>query len=175
MKKNTAVLCLLAILCLVGLNITGTEQSEPTKPPRASADAPRYFSVNYTAAKWEKIVPELGPDSPEITILRVDLKTGATDLLIRNPRKMHVPQHWHGANETHTILRGTMVFECDGKRDTLGPGSFNYIPRRTTHQAWLPDEGLVFITVDAPWDITWVQGPPTAADLGANPPPGPRK
>jgi hypothetical protein len=27
----------------------------------------------------------------------------------------------------------------------------------------------VFITVDAAWDITWVNGPPTKADLGKTP------
>ena len=25
--------------------------------------------------------------------------------------------------------------------------------------------GLVFITVDGPWDVNWVEGPPTDADL----------
>lgn len=73
---------------------------------------------------------------------------------------MHVPRHWHSANETHTILRGRMVFECEGKREELGPGSFNYIPSKMVHQAWLPDDGLVLITVDAAWDLNWVDGPP---------------
>jgi hypothetical protein len=33
------------------------------------------------------------------------------------------------------------------------------------HEAWLPAGALVFITVDGAWDVNWVEGPPTAADL----------
>jgi len=29
----------------------------------------------------------------------------------------------------------------------------------------LPAGSLTFITVDGAWDINWVEGPPTAADL----------
>jgi hypothetical protein len=52
--------------------------------------------------------------------------------------------------------------ECEGVRDTLTAGSFNYIPKRMPHRAWTPDaEGtLLSITVDGPWDINFVGGPP---------------
>ncbi len=116
--------------------------------------------MKFEDVKWQKIFPDWGADSPEIAILRVDPKTQATQLLIRNSKVMHVPPHWHSANETHTILSGTWVFECDGKRDGLGPGSFNYIPGKMAHQAWAPENGLLFITVDAAWDVNWVNGPP---------------
>lgn len=160
-------LATLVLLPVVAIGLAATIEGLPNQAP---PDSPHYFSVNYQNAQWQKIVPELGDASPEITILRVDSKTQATHLLIRNPRKIHVPLHWHSANETHTVLAGTMVFECEGKRDVLGPGSFNYIPARMVHQAWLPDGGLVLITVDAAWDINWVQGPPTPADVGVEPP-----
>jgi mannose-6-phosphate isomerase-like protein (cupin superfamily) len=119
-----------------------------------------YFSVNYADIKWEKILPDWGDASPRIAILRVDAKTQATHLLIWNPVAMHVPRHWHTANETHTILRGRYTFECDGKKEEMGPGSFNFIPSKMVHQAWLPDDGLVMITVDSAWDLNWVDGPP---------------
>ena len=119
--------------------------------------------------KWQQLIPDLGEASPEITILRVDPATQATHLMIRNPKKMHVPRHWHSANETHTVLAGSMVFECDGQRETLGPGGFNYIPSKMVHQAWLPDNGWVLITVDAAWDINWVDGPPGPEVIGKTP------
>ncbi len=160
-----------AVLAMSAVGTVSSESVEPAQPAGGEVAAPAgYSSVSYQEARWQKIVLELGADSPEIAILRVDPGGSATQLLIRNPRKMHVPLHWHSANETHTILRGTTVFECDGKRDVLGPGSFNYIPSKMAHQAWLPDDGLVFITVDAAWDINWVKGPPTAADVGVSPP-----
>jgi mannose-6-phosphate isomerase-like protein (cupin superfamily) len=112
--------------------------------------------------KWDKIIPELGDSSPEITILHVDQKTGATKLMIKVPQNFHVPKHWHSANETHTVVSGTFIMDHDGKREELGAGSFNYVPSKMVHEAWTkPDEGaLLFITVDGPWDVNWVEGPP---------------
>src|SRR5215212_1633610 len=115
--------------------------------------------------KWDRIIPELGENSPEIAILHVDQNTQATKLMIRVPKDFHVPKHWHTANETHTIVSGTFIMEhIDGQRHELGPGSFNYVPAKAIHQAWTkPDEGtLLFITVDGAWDVNWVEGPPQA-------------
>jgi hypothetical protein len=47
----------------------------------------------------------------------------------------------------------------------LGPGGFNYMPARMVHEAWTTAGAVVFITVVGPWDVNWVQGPPTSADL----------
>jgi quercetin dioxygenase-like cupin family protein len=147
----------LALGMVVGSSLFAGEQ---TPEPKA-----HYLGVNFKDVKWEKMFPEFGNDSPEISILRVDPKTRATQLLIRTPTAMHVPKHWHSANETHTVISGTITFECDGQRETLGPGSFNYMPRKTMHQAWTSAGHVVFITVDSAWDINWVEGPPTAKDI----------
>jgi mannose-6-phosphate isomerase-like protein (cupin superfamily) len=136
----------------------------------AAGGASQAMSARYEDLKWQAIVPELGNDSPQISILRVDPKTSATQLLIRTPKKMHVPMHWHSANETHTMIQGTAVFEHEGKREELGPGGFNYIPAKMQHQAWISEGSVVFITVDGAWDVNWVSNPPTKADLGQTPP-----
>ena len=94
--------------------------------------------------KWQRIVPELGERSPEIVILRVDPNTQATQLMIRVPKNTHVPKHWHTANETHTIMSGTFIIECEEKRVELGPDSFNYVPSKMAHEAWTgPEEGTL--------------------------------
>ena len=136
--------------------------SKAAEPPAAS-NHPLFLKLQ--DVKWERIIPDLGAMSPEIAILRVDPKTQATHLLIRTPKGIHVRKHWHSANETHTMIRGTAVFECDGKKMELGPGGFNFMPAKMVHEAWLPEGSLTFITVDAGWDVNWVEGPPTAADL----------
>ena len=55
----------------------------------------------------------------------------------------------------------------------LGVGSYNYVPGKMTHEAWTTarEGALLFITVDAAWDINWVNGPPKPQDLmvGARP------
>lgn len=132
-----------------------------------SQPAEHAMNVRFTDLQWEKIVPELGDRSSEIAILRVDQKTQATQLMIRVPKDFHVPRHWHTANETHTVVQGTFIIECEGKRETLGQGSWNYVPRKMVHEAWTtPEEGAgLFITVDSAWDLNWADGPPKPSDF----------
>src|SRR5213082_1682941 len=136
---------------------------EPVASPEAAVKAPEF--KNLSDLKWNKILPDLGADSPQISILHVDPKTHATSLLIRTPKAIHVRKHWHTANESHTMTIGTATPACDGKKSEIGPGVFNFMPAKIVHEAWLPTDSLAFITVDGAWDINWVEGPPTAADL----------
>jgi quercetin dioxygenase-like cupin family protein len=154
-----------ALMIVLSLLAGAVPLAQQPKP----ATAGQAMSARFDELKWQTLVPELGADSPQISILRIDPATQATQLLIRVPKRVHVPMHWHSANETHTVLRGTWTFEHDGARDELGPGGFNYIPAKMHHQAWASDDALVFITVDAAWDVNWVSGPPTKADLGKSP------
>lgn len=136
-----------------------------TSQPDARSD--HALNVKFGDLKWERMVPELGNRSSEITILRVDPGTQTTQLMIRVPKNFHVPKHWHTANETHTVLSGTFIIECEGQRMALGAGSFNYVPSKMPHEAWTTaeDGALLFITVDKAWDINWVGGPPTPKDF----------
>jgi hypothetical protein len=135
----------------------------PIASPDAAVNAPEL--KNFSDLKWDKILPDLGADSPEISNLHVDPKTHATSLLIRTPKAIHVRKPSHTANESHTMIKDTATLACDGKRAEIGPGGFNFMPAKMVHEAWLPANSLTFITVDGAWDINWVEGPPTAADL----------
>jgi mannose-6-phosphate isomerase-like protein (cupin superfamily) len=142
------------------LNAAG--QTAPP-PPTAAANAPMFVPLG--EVKWQRIPPFPGRPAPkpkdpwpEIAILREAPGTRATQLMIRVPKGFHVPKHWHTANETHTIVSGTFIMACEGQKAELGPGSFNYMPSRMVHEAWTKlDEGaLLFITVDGPWDVNFV-------------------
>jgi quercetin dioxygenase-like cupin family protein len=165
---------ILTLILLVTLTLPAQSQSPTHHSPAAASQAVASpmpaMSAQYGDLQWQVMVPEMGADSPQISILRVDAKTQATQLLIRMPKQMHIPMHWHSANETHTVVKGTMVFEHEGQRHELGPGGFNYLPARMPHQAWSSDEAVVFITVDSGWDVNWLSGPPTSSDLGQRPP-----
>jgi len=154
----------LSVSALFGVALIAQQSPSPSQTTPSTAMGMRYEDL-----QWQTIVPELGADSPQISILRVDPQTRATQLLIRVPKQVHVPMHWHSANETHTVIRGNWTFEHEGKREDLGPGGFNYIPAKMHHQAWASNDALVFITVDSAWDVNWVNGPPTKADLGKTP------
>jgi mannose-6-phosphate isomerase-like protein (cupin superfamily) len=165
MRKFKVGVWLAGIVACLNLQGIVVPASVPVVEAESAAD--HTMSVRFEDLKWNKIVPELGDKSPEIAILRVDPKTQATHLMIRVPRNFHVPKHWHTANETHTIVKGTFIMECEGKRTTLGQGSWNYVSSKMAHEAWTkPDEGaLLFITVDSAWDINWSAGPPKPSDF----------
>jgi len=151
---------ILAAVCLVEF---GLSLSSSNAEPATSSNQPIFQDLS--EAKWSKMLPDLGDASPEITILHQDPNTHATQLLIRTPKAIHVLKHWHSANETHTMVVGKATFECEGKKVELGPGGFNYMPARMVHEAWTTPGSIVLITVDGPWDVNWVQGPPTTSDL----------
>jgi quercetin dioxygenase-like cupin family protein len=154
-------------LALVMIPLFGAASFAQQPAPQAKSG--QAMGMKYESLQWQSIIPELGSDSPQISILRVDPQSHATQLLIRVPKAIHVPMHWHSANETHTVIRGNWTFEHEGNREELGPGGFNYIPAKMHHQAWASNDALVFITVDAGWDVNWVNGPPTKAHLGKTP------
>jgi mannose-6-phosphate isomerase-like protein (cupin superfamily) len=132
-------------------------------PTEVGSEGPIFKRLS--EVQWSKMLPELGDASPEMAILHEDPRTHATQLLIRSPKPIHVRKHWHSANETHTIITGTAAFECDGKKAEFGPGGFNYMPARRVHEAWIAAGAVTFITVDGAWDVNWVEGPPTFADV----------
>ena len=138
----------------------------PVLPQNAPSHDPSSHAMfqKFQDLKWDKTNPEMGSNSPEITIVHVNPATQATELLIRTPKNFHVPRHWHTANETIIVIRGTFIMEHDGSgnRVELDAGSFAYMPAKMIHQAWTkPDEdALYFIAVDGKWDVNWVEGPP---------------
>jgi hypothetical protein len=160
--RTSICVAVVALACLAG---HGLGQGRKASMHGTKAVMPEAVFKNYQDMKWEKILPDLGDSSPEICILHIDLDTKATKLMIRTPKALHVRKHWHSANETHTMVVGRAVFTCDGKRIEQEQGSFNYLPGKMAHEAWLPAGSLTFITVDGPWDIHWVEGAPTVADL----------
>ena len=148
------------VVATVAFTLSGRAENPPSS---ATSKTPEF--KNLSDLKWDKILPDLRESSPEICILRIDPKTHATSLLIRTPKAIHVRKHWHSANETHTMIQGAGTFACDGKKVELSPGGFNFMPTKMVHEAWLPANSLTFITVDGAWDVNWLEGPPTEADL----------
>ncbi|HEY9717675.1 MAG TPA: DUF4437 domain-containing protein [Trichormus sp.] len=151
-----------AFACLSSVALADDKgASAPGKPDEKTCA----FFMNYKDMKWTKINPNLGADSPELCILYVDPKTKESKMMLRSPTAIHVRKHWHSHNETHTVLIGTQVYACKDKKMSQPPGSFNRMPAKMIHEAWVPAGSLVFITMDGEWDIHWVDGEPTAKDL----------
>src|SRR5438477_12159554 len=110
MKTRFALSILLALALLALTNL----RAQTTEPMAAMSDGPIFKNVS--DLKWDKIIPDLGENSPEICFLRVDPKTHATSLLIRTSKAIHVRNHAHTVNELLTMLSRMVVLACKAKR-----------------------------------------------------------
>jgi quercetin dioxygenase-like cupin family protein len=122
--------------------------------------------------KWEKMLPELGADSPVYSILRADPNTEATTLLIEFPTAIHIPKHTHEKSETHFLLEGSHLFENNvtGQRFEVKAGGYFYLPGKVLHEAWVPAGARAIIILESGWKVDWLNGPPTSADLNVGTP-----
>ena len=128
---------------------------------------------NKADLEWQKMLPELGDDSPLFAILRVDPATNATTITIDFPKAMHIPRHTHEKSETHIILGGSHLFEdtASGQRFNVRDHGFIYMPGKFVHEAWVPAGSKAVIILEDGWRVDWLVGPPTANDLGQGTPP----
>ena len=126
----------------------------PVAPP--SAGPPRVMLVPFDSLQWTP--RESAPGRSQISIVHVDPVTKATQLYFKLPPRMHAPRHWHSANETNVVVRGTFVIQHDGgEKQAMKVGDFNWMPKRMIHQAWSGDEEtIVFVSLDGAWDVTFV-------------------
>ena len=108
--------------------------------------------------EWTPIFP--GAQGAEIAIVHVDPETKATQLYFRLAPRGQSPRHWHSANETIVVVRGTFIVQHEGgERHTMAPGDFALMPKRMVHQAWTGDEEtIVFVSLDGAWDFNVVPG-----------------
>ena len=122
--------------------------------------------------KWEKMLPELGKDSPVYAVLRIDLQTNETTIVIEFPTAMHIPRHTHQKSETHILLRGSHLFQNNdtGERFDVQAGGYFYMEGNIVHEAWVPAGSKAVIILEDGWKVDWLEGAPTARDLGKDKP-----
>jgi len=127
---------------------------------------------NKERLKWVQMLPELGKDSPVYSILRIDPQTDETTIVIEFPTAIHIPKHTHQKSETHILLRGSHLFENNdtGERFDVRTGGYFYLPGKVVHEAWVPAGANAVIILEDGWKVDWVDGPPTAKDLGKDRP-----
>jgi quercetin dioxygenase-like cupin family protein len=122
--------------------------------------------------KWEQMLPELGKDSPVYAVLRIDPQTNETTIVIEFPTAIHIPKHTHEKGETHFLLRGSHLFENSntGERFDIKENGYFYLPGHIAHEAWVPAGAKAVIILEDGWKVNWLEGAPTAKDLGKGTP-----
>jgi quercetin dioxygenase-like cupin family protein len=122
--------------------------------------------------EWEPMLPDLGKDSPVYAVLRTDPQTSETTILIEFPAAMHIPRHTHRKGETHILLRGSHLFQNNdtGERFDVQAGGYFYLAGGIVHEAWVPAGSKAVIILQDGWKVDWLDGAPTAKDLGKDKP-----
>ena len=153
----------LSLAVLVAVQPVPSGAQPPSEDRRILAQP---LNLKLEQLKWARLLPELGERSPRIATLRVDPRTKATSAMIRLPANFHLPLHWHPTSESHLLVKGDLVIECNGVRASLERGDYNYVPAKIPHEVWAGKDGaLYYISLDGPLDLHWVHGPPTRRDF----------
>ena len=87
-----------------------------------------------------------------------DAATGPSTWILKAPAGCVVPWHSHSAREELIVVTGQVFAEMsDHAPAMLGPAGYAMMGGRMAHQFTCrgPDECLMFITFDGPYDIKW--------------------
>ena len=154
MRSMTKAAGLVAALSLLAMGL----------PPATASE--EIVLKNRADLTWQRMLPELGADSPVYSILRVDPISKATKLMIEFPAAMHIPRHTHKKGETHIILGGAHIFAHGDKQYDVREHGYIYMPGGFEHEAWVPAGSKALIILDDGWKVDWVEGGPSAKDVG---------
>ena len=145
-----------AVLCSLILagSLSGIDLQDPVKD--APRSAPKETVVVKTAdVKWGEhpFVP-----GAKLAVQSGDPAKGGAVLLMKFPKGMTIPAHWHTSAETVTIVSGIAVLgsgeTVDAAKGTeVGPGGYMIIPGKNPHWAIAKEELVFTVTLEKAVDF----------------------
>jgi hypothetical protein len=111
--------------------------------------------------KWMPAPPVLPKGAMVAVLTGNPEKPGMFTIRLKGPNGYIVPPHWHSMGEYVTVISGTFHLGAGDKFDkakseTLGVGSFAYLPARMHHFAWCEGETVVQLHGIGPFDIHYI-------------------
>ncbi len=75
-------------------------------------------------------------------------------------------------SETQILLRGSRLFQNNGtgERFDVQAAGYFYMAGNIAHEAWVPAGSKAIIILEDGWKVDWLEGAPTAKDLGKDKP-----
>ncbi len=136
---------LIVVLGLAGIATAGALQ-DAAKPTVA---------VKSTDVKWGEH-PFI--KDAHLCVQGGDPAKGSSVLLMRFPKGMTVPAHWHTSDEVVTVVSGRAIFGSGETVDAakgveLGVGSYINIPGKNPHWAIVQEELVISVTMTQAADI----------------------
>ncbi|HEV7919527.1 MAG TPA: cupin domain-containing protein [Thermoanaerobaculia bacterium] len=118
-------------------------------------------TIQVTKVTWSPGPPAL-PKGTQIAVLEGDqTKAGMFTLRLKLPRGAQLPPHWHPRPERVTVLSGEVRVGFGDKvsKDvtTFRAGSFYVNPALAHHFVSFPQETVIQITGEGPWEVHRVE------------------
>jgi quercetin dioxygenase-like cupin family protein len=115
-------------------------------PDQTIADASR---LEWAPLKLEGLAP-----GAEIAVLRGDLATGPSELLLQIPPNFTVPNHTHSSDEAYVWLKGSFTYIADdGREQDFAGQAFIGLPPKTPHALRCGNEPCLFyLRYSSPFD-----------------------
>ncbi len=143
---------------LFSLILAGSLSSIALQNPAKEAppSAPKETTVVKTAdVKWGDHPFVQGA---KLAVQSGDPAKGSAVLLMKFPKGMTIPAHWHTAAETVTIVSGIALLGNGETVDAakgieVGPGSYAVIPGKNPHWAIAKEELVFSVTLDKAVDF----------------------
>lgn len=87
-----------------------------------------------------------------------DPAKGPAVVMMKFPKGITVPAHWHTSDETVTVVSGAATFgtgeTIDASKGTeVGPGSYAIIPGKSPHWVITKEDFVITVTLDKPADF----------------------
>ena len=125
-----------------------SQTAAPAQPVGQAQTQASGIEVDFDHIQWVAL-PKTDPKVYTAT-LKIDDSTGATQMLWKFPANAVGPCHWHTANESNVVVKGSITMRHMGTAGaSLGIGGFSYVPKKMNHQLTTgPTETVVFSSLD---------------------------
>lgn len=144
-----------ALLLLVAAGaVAPLVTQDPTKPPTPNP-VREASAVKAADVKWGEHPFVKGA---KMCVQSGDPAKGGSVLMMKFPKGMTIPAHWHTSDETVTVVGGAAVFgfgeSADAAKGTeLVSGSYLIIPGKKAHWAIAKEDFVITVTLDKPADF----------------------
>jgi quercetin dioxygenase-like cupin family protein len=159
MKK--IVISCSVILTAVVFVIAAAEKENKETSKAAGTATPEHKILAASDLKWADAPPSLPPGAKMAVLDGDPNKPGSFTVRLKAPAGYKIPPHTHPTAERVTGISGTARLGMGEKFDEaaaheVAPGSFVVLPAGMAHFAWSPDESIVQIHSEGPFQIKYV-------------------
>jgi len=140
---------------IIGLVVSVEVAAGENEPRKGfSAFGPEQTIADASHLEWAPLKLEGLAPGAEIALLRGDLATGPSELLLRIPANFMVPNHSHSSDETYVWLKGPFTYIAgDGREQDFAGQAFIGLPPKAPHALHCGTEPCLFyLRYSGPFD-----------------------